>query len=112
LKRDLWGFLLPEYTKAGNGYRYFLQADCFDSFENSIWRQKMKANGKFTFTFISSFNRPFSSSLLGLYPILQFWLLHGLLLIGQKEVGVRKAMGSPRTKSSRNFCGAIVLTVY
>jgi putative ABC transport system permease protein len=106
IERDL-GVSFAEYTKAGNGYRYFLQPIASIHL-NSNLEAEMKANGNslYVYIFIS-----IAIFILVLACINFINLATARSSDRAKEVGVRKAMGSPRSQIITQFLlEAIVLT--
>jgi putative ABC transport system permease protein len=106
IERNL-GISFADYTKAGNGYRYFLQP--LESIHlNSNLQSEMRANGNalYVYIFIS-----IAIFILVLACINFINLATARSADRAKEVGVRKAMGSQRNQIVLQFLlEAMVLT--
>jgi len=106
IERDL-GVSFEEYTKAGNGYRYFLQPVA-DIHLHSNLEAEMRPNGNYLYVNIFIAIAIF---ILVLACINFVNLATARSAERAKEVGVRKAMGSPRKQIIIQFLlEAIVLT--
>jgi len=106
IERDL-GVSFEEYTKAGNGYRYFLQP-LADIHLHSNLEAEMRPNGNYQYVYIFICIAIF---ILVLACINFVNLATARSAERAKEVGVRKAMGSARRQIIIQFLmEAIVLT--
>ena len=106
IERDL-GVSFAEYTKAGNGYRYFLQPVA-DIHLHSNLEAEMRPNGNYLYVYIFICIAIF---ILVLACINFVNLATARSAERAKEVGVRKAMGSARRQIIIQFLlEAIVLT--